>query len=242
MKKYIIITIVGSFFSTTFAMKTEHKQIQEDAFKYLPEELKTGPDLQAVLQSIDKAKDLTEAMNIVTKLNAQGEHTSLFNNDEFIRAFINYLDRKFRNVNKQPYIAQRLALPAISHMKWENNYNQEEQLLSTINKGNVDQVKDFIEKQKWNPNRNFGQSTLLGRAAYTGHLPIVQYLVERGADVNKPDNRGFTPLMSATLGGHKNIVEFLLNKGANPNTQDDYGYRTIRLTEQPEILKLLTKR
>ena len=45
-------------------------------------------------------------------------------------------------------------------------------------------------------------------------LDIVQYLVDKGADVNAKDKDGRTPMMTAKKKRHKNVVEFLKQHGA----------------------------
>jgi ankyrin repeat protein len=46
------------------------------------------------------------------------------------------------------------------------------------------------------------------------HLECVRVLISRGADVNKADVEGCTPLMVASLGGHTDCVRLLLEAGA----------------------------
>ena len=50
-------------------------------------------------------------------------------------------------------------------------------------------------------------TTPLFLAAQLGHLEVVQYLVQQGADKNKATNDGFTPLFSAALKGHLAVVQ-----------------------------------
>jgi hypothetical protein len=55
----------------------------------------------------------------------------------------------------------------------------------------------------------------LSRAAYHGHLDIVEYLLSQKADIKRQEANGFTALHLAALGGQKKVVEFLLEQGAD---------------------------
>ena len=62
-----------------------------------------------------------------------------------------------------------------------------------------------------------GGRTPLMKSARAGHLCTVQFLISRGADVNKQTtNNDHTPLSLACAGGHLNVVEVLLQQGADP--------------------------
>jgi len=52
-------------------------------------------------------------------------------------------------------------------------------------------------------------------AAQAGHLEGAKRLLEAGADVNKKDKDGLTPLLYAIKGGHKDLVMLLIAKGAD---------------------------
>lgn len=51
-------------------------------------------------------------------------------------------------------------------------------------------------------------------------------LLDHGADVEEPNDEGYTPLMEASREGHKTVVELLLNRGANVNAKIDDGLET----------------
>ena len=89
-------------------------------------------------------------------------------------------------------------------------------------------------------------STPLGIAATRGYFPIVTYLVEQGADIEKADNYGKTPLHAAVIegntDGHLNVVRYLLEQGANRDKTDIHGYTPLHHANHDrhvEIAKLL---
>ena len=49
-------------------------------------------------------------------------------------------------------------------------------------------------------------------AAMNGHLAIVQYLCNMGADHNIIAKAGMTALKNAAAKGHKNIVQYFIDK------------------------------
>ncbi|KAJ2985454.1 hypothetical protein NUW58_g5519 [Xylaria curta] len=53
------------------------------------------------------------------------------------------------------------------------------------------------------------------RAASTGHLAIVEYLLDKGADVNATTNSGDTPIYGACMGEYPEVVHMLLARGAD---------------------------
>jgi ankyrin repeat protein len=69
---------------------------------------------------------------------------------------------------------------------------------------------------------------LLNSAASNGHVEVAKLLLEMGADVEKVDQNGWTPLYSATYNGHAKVVKLLLDIGkVNVESKDEHG-RTPR--------------
>ena len=61
-----------------------------------------------------------------------------------------------------------------------------------------------------------GGRTPLMKAARAGHMCTVQFLISRGADVNRATtNNDQTVLSLACAGGHLPVVELLLRHGAD---------------------------
>ncbi len=63
--------------------------------------------------------------------------------------------------------------------------------------------------------RNSTHLTALHLASAEGHLPIVEALIESGADVNAQTSTGFTPLHKAVSNGFEDITRVLLENGAD---------------------------
>ena len=64
-----------------------------------------------------------------------------------------------------------------------------------------------------------------------GNSEIINLLIANGADVNKKNSRGITPLHEAVDKGYEEITNILLVNGANVNARDDAGetplYKTL---------------
>ncbi len=53
-------------------------------------------------------------------------------------------------------------------------------------------------------------STIVCSSSYHVTLQLVEYLLDRGADVNATDDGGWTALMHAAEGGHLRVAEILV--------------------------------
>lgn len=94
-----------------------------------------------------------------------------------------------------------------------------DKLLVAASYGDLVLVRQFA-RAGVNINSNFKQrSTPLYYAACNGHLQVVQFLVEQGADVNQ-GARGHldnSPLNIAVAHGHYDVSEYLIRMGADVN-------------------------
>jgi uncharacterized protein len=68
---------------------------------------------------------------------------------------------------------------------------------------------------------SLGDDLGLNAAAFHGHWRLCQFLIEKGADVNRPLDTGETPLHAALSKANRPaydlVVKVLLDNGANPN-------------------------
>ncbi|KIK54370.1 hypothetical protein GYMLUDRAFT_48740 [Collybiopsis luxurians FD-317 M1] len=60
-------------------------------------------------------------------------------------------------------------------------------------------------------------------AAEMGHFDIIEYLVEKGANIDTTNLMNRTALHMAASKGHLNIVKYLIENGANACTVDENG-------------------
>jgi len=93
---------------------------------------------------------------------------------------------------------------------------------------------------------------LLYIAARNGHYKVCEILLEYGADVNFPTDKGSTPLHAASYHGHEDIINLLISYGADINKKNEFGltpsdnaatnrYKEIIISSQNDrILNLYT--
>lgn len=105
--------------------------------------------------------------------------------------------------------------------------------------GNLDIVIFLIEKMGVLPNdiqigidkKEIGR-TALHEACTNGHSDIVEYLLEKGADINAQvivDSKPMTPtpLICAAKSNHFELVKYLLEKKADPDLADEYDFTPL---------------
>ncbi|XP_066144111.1 myotrophin [Euwallacea fornicatus] len=108
-----------------------------------------------------------------------------------------------------------------------------------IKNGDLEQVKDIIEKQSINVNQEVDGRPLILYAADYGQKAVIEYLIAVGADVNSKDKHGITPILAAIWEGHKTCVELLLQKGAKKDGVAPDGKSYLESAESNDIQQLL---
>ena len=107
-------------------------------------------------------------------------------------------------------------------------------LYLAISEGDLRLVRKLVEEDRIDVNMTSDttNTTALQAAASFGHLPIVQYLLQHGADLHKTDNRGLTVLHGAAQNGHIAVVRYLVEQGADKEMDNNNGFSPLAIAAQ----------
>ena len=98
-------------------------------------------------------------------------------------------------------------------------------LLTAAESGDLDRVQLLLLSQGFDKDMaDSSGDTALIKAAAKGHLSVVKFLVEQGADMNTPL---MTPLMTASVSGHQEVVRYLLEQGADRDKANNGGWTAL---------------
>jgi ankyrin repeat protein len=78
-------------------------------------------------------------------------------------------------------------------------------------------------------------------AAYYGHALLVRALAARGADVDRANDRGRTPLAGVVFRGEVAVVEGLVSAGADPGLGTPSAIETVRFFGKEELVERLSR-
>ena len=117
-------------------------------------------------------------------------------------------------------------------------------LIEAARDGDVDGVDRAIRAGISPDDTGIGQVPAIVVAAERNHLEVVKFLLEKGANPNRPARDGRTALSVAAQGGRERIVTALLDHGADPNLLADHGdtalFIAVRAHRSTIVQMLLT--
>jgi ankyrin repeat protein len=97
-------------------------------------------------------------------------------------------------------------------------------LWGVISSSNHQDPVILLKVQGVNTADNKNGYTPLDLAAFSvRYLPMVKFLIDKGADVNAQSAAGASPLFWAVMRQQKDEVQYLVDHGANVNAADAYG-------------------
>ena len=82
-------------------------------------------------------------------------------------------------------------------------------------------------------------TSLLAAAINKNDIPVVEKLLQAGANVNQQDETGNSPLILAVIASNENLIKLLMQHGANPSLCNKDGYDARSFSSLDRILKLL---
>ena len=116
----------------------------------------------------------------------------------------------------------------------KSQYDLIEELTEAASNGDLELVKELVEKVKDIDARDGEEDNALSAAASNGQTSVVRYLIEKGADIDDADENGNTALILAAHGGHTGTVQYLLEQSADIEARDEDGQTALDVAKNQE--------
>jgi glutaminase len=115
-------------------------------------------------------------------------------------------------------------------------------LCTAAAKGDVEKLRHMIEKKGFDPSdADYDGRSALHLACEEGHLEAVKYLVSSGADINRQDRWGSSPMRGALFFNRGEIARFLKDHGATLGYTNKFGSggAAVKSAQKDEELQAL---
>ncbi len=110
-----------------------------------------------------------------------------------------------------------------------------------ILKSMIEMGADMLNTEKY---RSKYEDDYIFQTSEKGHLDIVNLFINKGVDINKTSNSGYTALHSAAFYNRIEVVKFLVSNKANVNLRENGGQTPISIAANKgfeEIVEILLK-
>ena len=205
-------------------------QLTQPYLQGLPAELKIKIIEYAIVNyELSDSKKTFCALNLLN----QNFH-SLITDASTLKKLIQVMAYAITKEDTLSIINQLKSIPVVTTQEFQVWFKKEEkrilkeaEFLSAVQWcDNLDQIKKLIEHIDINARDSEGR-TAVYLACKMQNLDVLNLLLEKKANINKPNKFHRTPLHRAVKDGNIQIVELLLKNGNDCNYADKYGYTPL---------------
>ena len=244
MKKIILIAFVSASIQASQFEELKKQSLLGLLPAELMNEIKNFSE-QRLLQEIASANSYNAGLQKVRELSENPVNAKFFEDTKFLEAVFLALGSYQYSRPFPDQIANDLNIPA--SQQWViHTLPQESGLEEHISKPDLEAVKTDLEggvniearvgKHSATPlltaiQEAFDYSYILKKEI----VPVINYLLEKRANVNAVDAKGNSPLFIATENDNKTLVQLLIEHGANPFIQNKYGQMPISYAKERNL-------
>ena len=109
------------------------------------------------------------------------------------------------------------------------------QMFDLARNGETEQLTAYVQAGVPVDLTDHDGNTLLMLAAYHGHAATVAALTARGADADRVNDRGQSPLAGAVFKDEPDVVRALLDAGADPDLGSPTARETAAMFGRPDL-------
>ena len=205
-------------------------QLTQPSLQGLPPELKIK-----IIEYAIANYELSDSKNTFCALNGLNRNFhSLMTAAHTLKKLIQVMANSIDLENTSSITNRLRSIPVVTtqqfqewHQQEAERINKEEEFLTAVQWcGNLDQIKKLIEHVDINARDSEGR-TAVYLACKIQNLDVLNLLLKKKANINKPNKFHVTPLKSAVFFGNLQFITVLLTHGADSNYPDLEGWTPL---------------